>query len=119
MWKNMSLPVPLSINPKPLSVRRLIVPSATCPPSPRVPRIVRPVEVRERVSMLVCHYVLDEGERGLSFHPIGPAHRPLIGSQMRRLYEPRKEDLDDESNGCTAPARAGRTHLRIRRRQHE
>src|SRR5262249_47771049 len=28
MWKNMSLPVPVSMNPKPLSVSRLIVPSA-------------------------------------------------------------------------------------------
>ena len=31
MWKNMSLSEPVSINPKPLSVSRLIVPSGICP----------------------------------------------------------------------------------------
>ena len=32
-WKNMSLSLPVSINPKPLSVSRLMVPSGICPVS--------------------------------------------------------------------------------------
>src|SRR5258708_7412601 len=41
----MSLPVPLSINPKPFSVKRLIVPSAiVTSEAPCLPRIAGPVE---------------------------------------------------------------------------
>ncbi len=36
MWKNRSSPFPMSMNPKPLSVKRLIVPSAICRSLPYV-----------------------------------------------------------------------------------